>query len=278
MAGELTQFVWYVPERGYRLIDAHEIPRKHGDTPRPYLAPVADNRDACPVYRYDPLLAHTGLFKTFAATDPTPESIVAFANKYGWLGVGTSFDAGEPLHVWTNQILVLRSLVELWEMAEKEDTKALRQRVIWHGKDAVEYKYASSPQRKKGVAFIDVGAWIASREIKPDVFERLKAGDVVGPAYYYLQREINQALKDKVSPAMLWDKGRLGLYEVPVSLLGAIWLQFAQAIDTRPEYRKCPECRTWFAVSLDANRKSRRYCSDACRAKAYRIRKQEKPK
>lgn len=273
MRNELTQFVWDVPECGYQVLQVRRwLGQKANEPPQLFLT-RATTSDTYSAYRYPPLLAHTGLFKTFAATNPTGENIVAFANKYGWLGAESFFiDApaqrGERLSVWVAEIRRMSRLVELWEMAAQKDTTALRQHIVWHDRNAVQYKNA--------VPDLEAYAWIASAEINSDILARLTPGDLIEPAYYYLQSAINHALKGKVSPGMLWDNGRLGLYQVPSSLLGAVWLQFAQAIDTRPEYRKCLECRTWFAVSLDTSRKSRRYCSDACRAKAYRNRKQEK--
>ena len=67
----------------------------------------------------------------------------------------------------------------------------------------------------------------------------------------------------------------MSLYFVPNSLVGALWLQFARAVDGRKKYERCGECKTWFEVSLDAARTNRRYCKDPCRFKAYRRRQIE---
>lgn len=273
MTNELTQFMWDVPECGFQVAEVQRWLGQKADDPPQLFLTRATTGDTYSAYRYAPLLAHTGLFKTFAATEPAPDGILTFANKYGWLGaesllIDAPAQRGERLSVWTTEISRMRRLVDLWEMAERKDIKALRQHIVWYDNEAVELRHRTPP--------METYAWVASAQINADILARLTPGDVIEPAYYYLQSAINQALKGKVSPGMLWDEGRLGLYQVPSSLLGAMWLQFAQAIDTGPEFRKCAQCRTWFAVSLDASRKSRRYCSDACRAKAYRNRKQEK--
>jgi uncharacterized paraquat-inducible protein A len=66
---------------------------------------------------------------------------------------------------------------------------------------------------------------------------------------------------------------RTTLITLPNSLAGAIWLQFAQAMDARTNYRRCSECRQWFKVSPDVARADKSYCGDACRARAYRRRR-----
>ncbi|TMA34658.1 MAG: hypothetical protein E6J87_06215 [Deltaproteobacteria bacterium] len=39
-------------------------------------------------------------------------------------------------------------------------------------------------------------------------------------------------------------------------------------------YRRCEQCRGWFVLSPEINRADREYCSDRCRHKAYRDRRQ----
>ena len=62
---------------------------------------------------------------------------------------------------------------------------------------------------------------------------------------------------------------------MPSSLLGALWVQFGQAIVENKKFRSWAECRRWFEVSPSANRTSRRYCKEACRSRAYRNRKEQ---
>ena len=60
----------------------------------------------------------------------------------------------------------------------------------------------------------------------------------------------------------------------PKNLLAAMWLQFAQAVTGDKEYRQCKQCGKPFEISLapEGMRKSREYCTDPCRFKAYRER------
>ena len=96
------------------------------------------------------------------------------------------------------------------------------------------------------------------------------------PAQYYLQKIVNEHLKTHVSPQLLWNvKGgrpdKLGLFFVPQSLLGFMWLQFAEAINGNRTYRQCSACHTWMVITPEGigKRSSRLTCSNACRMKVY---------
>lgn len=54
--------------------------------------------------------------------------------------------------------------------------------------------------------------------------------------------------------------------------MGAIWLQFEDAVSGNKEYRKCLECGTPFEVAFGVARDDKSYCSNSCRSKAYRER------
>ena len=100
---------------------------------------------------------------------------------------------------------------------------------------------------------------------------------MIEPALSYIQRVVNHRLKGSVSPRLLWnrDRSRLGVYVAPGSLLGALWLQFAQAIEHDNNFRRCVECGTWFELTPRTARSDKVYCTNACRTKAYRKRQAE---
>jgi hypothetical protein len=62
---------------------------------------------------------------------------------------------------------------------------------------------------------------------------------------------------------------------IPRNLLEAMWLQFGEAVTHDKSFRKCRQCGTWFEISLRAARIDKVFCSEACKAKAYRRRKLE---
>ena len=68
-----------------------------------------------------------------------------------------------------------------------------------------------------------------------------------------------------------WDSLHPALYIVPNNLLSALWLQFAQAVSSNTEFRKCLHCPAWFTYgSGTGRRKTAFYCSARCRRAAHR--------
>ena len=102
--------------------------------------------------------------------------------------------------------------------------------------------------------------------------------EILEPAAFLVQRWINDHLKGKAAPHLSYniDIGKRVLQIIPEDLLAAMWLQFAQAIDGNKEYRACKECGRWFEIShrqADGRTKRREFCSDACKSKDYRTRR-----
>jgi hypothetical protein len=62
---------------------------------------------------------------------------------------------------------------------------------------------------------------------------------------------------------------------VPEGLVGAIWLQFARAVERDSQFRQCAECQIWFELAPGTARSDKLYCSTPCRTKAYRKRQAE---
>ena len=62
----------------------------------------------------------------------------------------------------------------------------------------------------------------------------------------------------------------------PRSLLAAMWLQFALALRSAKEFRECKFCLRLFEISTEQTgfRSHREFCSDTCKTKDYRRRKQ----
>lgn len=60
-------------------------------------------------------------------------------------------------------------------------------------------------------------------------------------------------------------------------LKSALWLQFAQAVSSSTQLRRCAVCPTWFVYGTGTGRrKSAHYCSDRCRKAAHRRQKSTK--
>lgn len=289
------QFQWHVAEGGYRWLGSRTTfePRQK---PQPFLTdgrPIGTG--GFRVMQYLPLAAFPGLFRVFADTEPNRDGIKAFADRFGPLGgnlakqipfseersaAGASLGVGESLADWNEEIQTMRLAVDLWEAARNGDVVRL-ERVIFWTEDGSGVQMLSHPELPGGQlpdppARVE-RAWIAGTRLGDDMLGRFVRGDLVKPALHYVQSKINAKLQGRASPRLLWDanRERLGLYIVPDGLIGALWLQFARAVERDSKFRQCAECGIWFELARGTARADKLYCSTPCRTKAYRKRQVE---
>ncbi len=74
-----------------------------------------------------------------------------------------------------------------------------------------------------------------------------------------------------------WDASNQAQYRLfrrarPATLLEAMWVQFGQAIEYNKSFCQCRQCGTWFDRTPKAARVDKVFCTEACKAKAYRKR------
>lgn len=239
-------------------------------------------------WRTHPLTESPALFRAFAELEPTQEAVLAFANAHGWLGVpkptaegpaaavAASFRArgvpfrsegigdaalGEPLARWTNEIRHLAEAVEMLDAARQDNPELSRWvRLSEHG--------ALYLRRERGHL---------ERIEEPEELATYATRSRAQAARLFVQRWANERLAEHAAPRVLFnpDRRECEIHITPKNLLGALWLQLAQALEGGRDYRRCATCRSWFSVAPELNRSDRLYCSERCRAKAYRQRKEQ---
>jgi hypothetical protein len=296
----MVQFEWAVTRTGYRWELAHRWDQppsaeaKRGGPPTAPTGAVEQDRsapawcltDGVPigesrkVRRYVPLRV-PDLFRDFAATELSESGILTFAQKFGsllglragWVRLpdedhrrGTrAFYYGEELGLWRDEIRRIRIAVELLDLLAAGRKDALKSKVVWVEPKQVQYR--TGPD--------EPGDVIASSHIENErLLPRFRYGEVVKPAWFYLQRVVNDGLEGNVSPGLLWDTQdrELNMFLVPYHLLGFLWLQCARAVERDVNYRKCQACREWFRVGAAAGgaRADKRFCSVRCRVQWFR--------
>jgi hypothetical protein len=245
---------------------------------------------------YDPLREETGLFRTFADTEPTPEGCLAFANRYGCLQVGMfGRDDGvsqpvliERVQAWRMRIVWLRHLLQLWERARAGDAQSLSRYVKWDGNTLV---FCNLPPERPVIGYGDYFGCEDRRGntvtfdpdvLYPDLQDFLEPGSLIKPALFFCQTAITGELHDAIyapvaGVALVWDRAKGGpsVQIMPHNLWAAILLQFALAIDGNRDYQRCPGCGTWFELSPGTNRSDRLTCSDSCRVRLVRQRREQ---
>jgi len=282
------QFVWRRSEQGYEWqtgrFRATGTEGTLEEYDGPALVPIGDSER-----RYVP---SPDLFLEFASIDPDREGrIVKFANSYGllgggplWLypkparkGAGGAGVDGEMRSHWQGHLHKMKAAVSLWEALRTQDSKLLSQCIQWHGAERVDYKW---PPSSDWPTPWSTRATIASKQTNPLLLDRLRPGDVEMPARMYLQEVVNKSLDKLVAPRLLWtlpDRQKMGLFIVPDSLIGCLWLQLANGIAEFRKFRICEGCKKPMLVAPEGSgsRTNRKTCSDACRVRLYARRKLE---
>ena len=196
---------------------------------------------------YQPLEDEPALFRTFAETDDIP----AFANKFGHLGMDTELVPSmkrtrvERLRDWEAEISAMRQCLEAWD--SYRSSKVTKLPDDWERYVHIDpWPQGIVPESEKLFAFV-------LHHVRPRIQAHTESTLIHDPS---LKRAI--PLEVVVSPK---------------NLLGAIWLQFALALEENPKQRKCEICGRWFTVSPRGNRANVAYCSTRCRSAAYRLAK-----
>jgi hypothetical protein len=97
-------------------------------------------------------------------------------------------------------------------------------------------------------------------------------------ALHFLEIVVNRKLIEHSieRPRLQWvQREQLAWQHVPSSLIGLLWLQFADAIATNRIFKQCGQCKKWFETTQSSARTDKLYCSQTCRVRAYRTRQAE---
>jgi hypothetical protein len=262
--------------------------------------------------RYQPLTDEPALFRKFADLAPTEASILVFANRYGGLGVRKLIrlangypSHGESFDLWQQELRAFKAVLRVWDaltvqayedLADwmhlgtgpldglEEFDRYIRCRPSTDPPEArVEMPVVRVPIVPDTEGFLRFG-WSTgeSGQLSGDPTTRDVPTDPVGLAVAYVSELVNVRLRDHTSMRLLHREREpggmpLGLYVVPVNLLGAMWLQCARAIEGDGRYQRCPQCQEWFKVPPKALRENTTYCSPRCRVAAFRARRRGKP-
>jgi hypothetical protein len=219
------------------------------------LRPQANTRFE--VYR--PLESPIALYRELAKLDCTEDAVAQFANRYGLLHASTERAARQDLTSWTRPISDMRECVLISDMLRASDKCGLADLFVFEG-GCVHYRDPRNPDLSPGLVGHDLGS--------------VKDGDLMGAAGLMLNSYLGIYLARQTGFAIYWERSRFVFDHTPLSLLGAIFFQLAQAIVERKEPRACVECGRWFDVAPGTARADRVTCSTGCRSKIYRQRQE----
>jgi hypothetical protein len=288
----LAVTAWDVPSEGFRWADAYSFGRDVNSTLERFL--IANSSQAW--RRYWPLEDTPGLFRSFADLETSEAAILEFASRYGALGVAQGieipaakhddsdheetfdfdFGNGERLSLWVDEILGLRQMLKVWDALQVlavDDLQSWFRVEDFHGALRAVYDPGESMHRavytheRVPVSIVQEFQWYLSHAEIRRITE-----DPSTVALSFIRTVTEGRLREQVVARMVYqdesEGGPLGVSIVPKTLLGALWLQAAHAIEANKSFGRCRECRGWFEVPTELlmmGRKDVGFCSVACR-------------
>jgi hypothetical protein len=252
------------PRRGFRWLTTRTVSNTKRERWLTNAQPLSMLRRDERIYR--PLKDHTGLFLIFAELKPNEGDVVAFAGRFGSL-LGDTGD--EQINLRDNAVskdpsaLASAESIELWKR-EISDMKAAT--TVWR---AVRDNNREQLEEFLRLNPVFAGAGSAGGwQSQADNPARLSLN--------YVQATVNARMERYVAIQLERDSSvaEPKVFISPKNLLGAMWLQFALAVEGRKEFRTCAQCHEPFEVSLDTTgrRTDARFCRGLCRVKHYRER------
>jgi hypothetical protein len=208
---------------------------------------------------YRPGEERTALYRTFAGLEPTPRSVLRFANRFGQLGqtgdVRSFFDA------WAGHIAWMRQLVALAN-ALGDDAAGIRTVL---GPIAREDLRAVAERRRSAIAAVRVAS------LTDDEYAH------IGLARILLALLGSGGLLSGLSLASGRDPrtGRRVVGFTHDDLAGFLLFQFARAWLGDWQLRRCDGCGKWFRLLPAVNRANRTSCSNSCRVNLCRRRRRQ---
>jgi predicted nucleic acid-binding Zn ribbon protein len=236
---------------------------------------------------YEPLRSEPALFAEFAGLSDEPEAFIQFAESYGNLDWGELPDGrnGVPLIVWRAHHRLMGFAVRLWEAIKEERVEPLLGREISVAEpDRDMLPVMGHPVVARIVAPLGEAEYVAyhwsrgGRDDAPrdwprectiaylerrNLSPRATAGAALAQFVTSHCRDLSVAMVATAAPKTPF---RL-TYQVD-SLIDAMWLQLALAINGNREYRTCPVCGHWWDAT--EARSDKMTCSDRCRKRQQR--------
>jgi hypothetical protein len=272
---DVHKFVMSVPRSGYRWIDKYELlpsPRNapgmqdfldyedadpQGKSPRQPCMIQADPH--LPARLYEPLVETPDLFIKFRELNRDRESILQFANEYGWIcheGLLNVPDGwyrprtAVGFQKWTTEIEDLITADRLASLARQEDNRTLGQYFSWHPKrfdvemhfqvDGRELRRIVRPAHEPPAWMRGGGVMSGARDLEKEGWKR---GDYIRVALAFVERYVNERIALLCHPLLQVSKrGRLTGYLTSQNLLGCIWLQFYLSQIGQLKLRRCVVC------------------------------------
>jgi len=241
-----VDFPWLRWHEGFKLESRRHVDIDYWDQ---FLVLAEDGTSAQVYY---PLDEYPELVFEFSKLTRV-EDVLKFANKFGFIGFEYrhSGDAsGESVSDWLLESAKIKETLEIWFATENKDRSFLRKVVRWDE----QVVWAVNHQKIK----VPI-AWRGPGSV---VFEKWKQGDLIAPARFYIQEQVNAGLSGTFSIRLsTTSSGEMAQHLSPVDLLSALWLQISQILTGQKKIRPCDVCGRQMDISEN---RSHKRVHDAC--------------
>ena len=237
---------------------------------------------------YLPLHEELAAFQAFADLDPTRDNVASFVRKFGVLLHKHSLlvpdvvspqpaPHGEPLLFWEEETRAMRNAVDVFDALDKPRRLSEWIRLDSPTGDPHRVLLFCRGEEGERERFAEIASATSRTSLLGYILGQPRDVALRRAGQFFVQQEINSRLEECAAPKLLYnpESDQLELRITPTNLLGALWLQFARAVEASKTYRRCRVCTQWFEVSVEGKRRHSKYCSDRCRMKAYRDRRNE---
>jgi hypothetical protein len=196
------------------------------------------------------------------ANSAAGERVIAFANRYGFLGAphavvdgsGAMVGLGESLSYWLAQLAVFHHLVAIWDKVSRPaNNSELSRRQLDALIPRADYGFGRT---------IDLGPEFVF--LHPDELRGRALSEIVGER---LRSVVSRRLTGAMHVAL--DPGKPLRFR-PATMLAAVYLDLALELvgGTGARLRECDYCHNQYLAS----RRDSRFCSDTCRSQARHVR------
>jgi hypothetical protein len=194
------------------------------------------------------------IFRDFACCEPTPEAVLAFANRYGALRQRLEFDT---LTSWREGIQQMSQLVCLSDAVTAGECKKISQ--------------ALEPFRADPA--LATAADIRPIRQKHEHGEKVSRNELAHAAVMRLYHAISPL--ERLEPEGTWHSlsGNVALSLRYADLLDFMFSQLGHALLGGRQFRPCVACGKWSLLQPGVNRADRITCSAYCRLRLYRQRR-----
>lgn len=227
-------------------------------------------------------------YKTYERDTFQEEHIVEVSNTFFfWLdhlereGSKKYYCEAEHLERWYTEAQQLRLCLVLWELMSSKEHTALGQHLSLND-DALTIKMpfvSPNLQAFANAIWNKFDPDIQNVEIEETPYQMLRlwfdggiapVDEPLDVALRFFELIINAHLGLTAPTASInLSLKRFQITVQPYSFLGALWLQFAQALDGQKSYNVCTHCGNWFDIGKWGSRRDKKYCSASCKQAAY---------